>query len=196
MDTYLRHDSPTRSQVLVLDAMTVEVTRFPNHPMQRQVKITYADRDVVVNGENTIIKVHDIIKFQQFADSNQMLRCSKATVDVSSSTSFKFEDLHMSFQGTDIDSGDRKFRLSPTDANGEVDEDGVWFEMWESLADPDTGKLAHPTRSYSPGMPAMADSSFENYNQNLTDVEIDRWLGAELFGAELQGPRVSNFSTL
>lgn len=177
--------------MLVDDTKTVEVTRFPNHPMQRQVKITYADRDLVV-GANDTRKVHDIIKFQQFADSKEMLRCSKATVDTSSSTSFNFEDLHMSFQGTDIDSGDRKFRLSPKDENGEVDEDGVWFEMWESLADPDTGKLAHPTRAFSPGMPAMADSRFETYKQNLTDVDINRWLAAELYGAELQGPRVSN----
>jgi len=177
------------SHVLETNAMTVKVSRLPNHPMQRQVKITYTDR-IDENG----VKVHDEIEFQQFADDMKRLRCSKGTVEVIEASNFKFENLIFSFLGTDLDSGDRRFRLSPKDENGEVDEDGNFFEMWEKVADPDTGTLAHPTRSYAPKMPDVSDSRFKEYKQGLDQHSIDKWLDNELFGAydEIKGEAFEN----
>ena len=80
--------STTRSQVLETNAMTVKVSRLPNHPMQRQVKITYTDR-IDENG----VKVHDEIEFQQFADDMKRLRCSKGTVEVIEASNFKVPPL-------------------------------------------------------------------------------------------------------
>ena len=127
-------------------------------------------------------KEQDVVEFQMLADNSKILRCAKETIDVQDASKFKFENLHMSFQGTDIDSGDRKFRLSPKLPSGEVDEDGIYFEFWESLAD-GADTPAAPSKTYSPRMPTMAVSSYEEYKQSLVQADIDTWLANELFGA-------------